>query len=102
VRVLIVSVPDWPNRVLADGRVREALARVGLESVEPEHRTVDSAEQALAEGFHGSPSIAIDGLDPFADPTTPVGFGCRLYRTEAGLEGAPSVSQLEAAVRQAL
>ncbi|MGE3194640.1 MAG: thioredoxin family protein [Microbacteriaceae bacterium] len=60
--------------------------------------TLDHAEQL---GFHGSPSIIIDGSDPFADPDTGVGLGCRIYRTPDGLAGAPSLEQLRAAVSRA-
>ena len=54
---------------------------------------------AAVEGFHGSPTILIDGTDPFpvADGTT---VASRLYFTDAGLEGAPSVRQLEEVLRR--
>jgi hypothetical protein len=53
-------------------------------------------DEAEAErvGFPGSPTVLVDGVDPFADPTAPVGFACRVYTTSGGQEGAPSVEQL--------
>ncbi|MGE3192565.1 MAG: thioredoxin family protein [Dehalococcoidia bacterium] len=57
--------------------------------------TFDHAEQL---GFHGSPSIIIDGSDPFADAGAVVGLACRIYRTPDGPAGAPTLEQLRAAV----
>ena len=39
--------------------------------------------------------------DRFLDSDTPVGFSCRLYRTDAGLAGSPMVDQLVAVLRAA-
>ena len=59
-----------------------------------EHRQVTTPEQAQSTGFRGSPTVLVDGRDPFADPDAPVGLSCRVYRTDAGLAGAPTVEQL--------
>lgn len=49
-------------------------------------------EDAPAD-FPGSPTILVDGRDPF--PTAvPAGPTCRRYETEAGPDGAPSIAQL--------
>ena len=60
------------------------------------HRLVETFEEAERLGFHGSPTILVEGVDPFADPSTPVGFSCRLYPTPEGLAGAPTFEQLRA------
>ena len=59
---------------------------------------VNTPEAAQLLGFHGSPSIHIDGVDPFADPDMPVGLSCRIYPTPAGLSGTPDRSQLRDAL----
>lgn len=59
---------------------------------------VNTPEAAQAVGFHGSPSIHIDGVDPFADLNAPVGLSCRIYRTPTGLTGAPDRVQLREAL----
>lgn len=59
---------------------------------------VDTPEAAQAVGFHGSPSIHIDGVDPFAVPDALVGLSCRIYRTSAGASACPDRAQLRAAL----
>ena len=59
---------------------------------------VNTPEDAQAVGFHGSPSIHIDGVDPFADLNAPVGLSCRIYRTPTGPAASPDRSQLQAAL----
>ncbi len=98
-RVTVVSIPDCPNREVADARVRSALAVVGLADVEPEHRVISTHEQAVAERFQGSPTVQLDGVDPFASVGAPMGLACRIYLTDQGFAGAPSVTQLVEAIR---
>ena len=66
----------------------------GRDDVRVEHRLVSTPEQAEAAGFRGSPTVLVNGRDPFADPDAPAGLSCRVYPTEAGLAGAPTVEQL--------
>jgi Alkylmercury lyase len=55
--------------------------------------------EAARLGLHGSPTLLIDGVDPFAEPGQPPTLSCRLYRDERGeLSGAPSVGQLREAI----
>jgi hypothetical protein len=98
VDVTLMFFADCPNWQLADARLREALARAGRDDVRIEHRHVTTPGQAEAAGFRGSPSVLVDGRDPFADPDVPAGLSCRVFRSEAGLAGAPSVEQLLAAL----
>jgi len=60
--------------------------------------TIDEAERVA---FHGSPSILIDGVDPFADADAGVGLACRIYQTPQGPAGSPTLEQLRAAVAHA-
>ena len=59
---------------------------------------VETLEEAERVGFHGSPSILVDGVDVFAEPDAGVGLSCRVFRTPDGLAGAPTLEQLRAAV----
>lgn len=59
---------------------------------------VDTVEEAERVGFHGSPSILIDGVDVFSGSGASVGLACRRYLTPDGADGAPSLEQLKAAI----
>ncbi len=63
------------------------------------HEKVETAEDAERLGFIGSPTVLIDGSDPFAAPGSPVGLACRLYVTPEGLAGSPTVDQLAEVLR---
>lgn len=85
--------PNW--RTTADHLAR--LADEGLD-ITIAHETIDSHETAIARGFHGSPTVLVDGVDPFADENMPVGLACRVYRTPQGIGGSPTLSQLRQAI----
>jgi hypothetical protein len=86
-----------PNWRLAEARVKGALAGLGAGAAVT-HQLVTTPEEAEAAGFRGSPTILVDGLDPFAGPDDPVGLSCRIYRTPVGVEHSPTVEQLRSAL----
>lgn len=65
-----------------------------------DRQLIETPEAAEQYGFRGSPTVLIDEVDPFADPDAPVGLSCRVYQTEAGFGGSPSLDQLRAAVQE--
>ena len=89
----ILHVPDCPNLATLIDRLREVTDRPVLT------HQIDSDEEATARGMAGSPTLLIDGIDPFATRDQPVGaVSCRLYRDESGrMTGAPSVEKLREA-----
>ena len=87
--------PNWP---LAADRLRAALARTGRTDVRIDWRPVHTLVAAAATGFAGSPTLLIDGVDPFPRPAHVDGLCCRFYPTAAGPDGAPSVEELVAAL----
>jgi hypothetical protein len=93
----ILHVPDCPNLGAARTRLREALHAMGA-SASVREVEVATPEQAVLTGMCGSPTILVDGRDPF-EPTTDIpSVSCRLYATSDGIEGAPSVAQLTEAL----
>jgi hypothetical protein len=95
VRVTIQYFDGCPHWKLADERVKRVLRNLSREDVQLDHQLIDSAETATSVGFHGSPTILFDGRDPFATGSEPVGLTCRVYRTEQGVQGAPTETQLQ-------
>jgi hypothetical protein len=92
---------DCPHWELAARRVRDAVDLSGYVNLEVRHERVTSDEDAARLHFRGSPTIKIEGHDPFTDSHGTIGMSCRTYRTEHGIEGAPSVAQLVAALARA-
>ena len=99
VSVTIQHVQDCPGPPVARERVEAAAAQLGLD-LEVELVRVDSVEDAARLGFTGSPTILVDGVDPFATPGAGPAMACRLYAGPAGLDVSPTVQQLLAALRQ--
>jgi hypothetical protein len=89
----LLYVPDCPNRAAARELVEVALARTQRSAVVRE-REIHSSEEAERLGMRGSPTVLIDGRDPFADGAGPAAMSCRLYRGIAGVSGVPTVGQL--------
>ena len=51
-------------------------------------------EQQPLPQMHGSPTILIDGVDPFARDADRHSLSCRVYRTSHGVNGAPTREEL--------
>jgi hypothetical protein len=93
----LLTVPGCPHAAAFEERLAAALA--GHPDAVVRRREVADERQAANAGMHGSPTLLIDGVDPFAGPDQAPSLSCRLYRDEAGrTAGAPSVQ----ALRQAL
>lgn len=95
-RITVLTVADCPNAQPALERVTAALAgrAAQVELIE----VADDAE-AVRLGMYGSPTILIDGTDPFAPPGAVPSLSCRLYRDADGTaSGVPD----EAALHRAL
>jgi hypothetical protein len=93
--VELVHLDDCPLWRGAATRLREAMRMVGLDPTGVRYRSVATAV-APAE-FPGSPTILIGGRDPFAGDAA-AGPACRRFPTERGLDVAPSLAQLVAAL----
>lgn len=86
--------PSWQRTAEL---VRQVLRTAG--QAESALQVVQRAEEADRVGFRGPPTVLIDGSGPFADPSRPVGLACRVFSTPDGLAGAPTLEQLDAALR---
>lgn len=98
-RVEILYLDGCPNWVAAAERVRAAAAKTGRTDLEIEVWRIGSNAEAAASPFAGSPTILIDGTDAFDGALHIDQLACRLYRTERGAAGLPTVDQLADVLR---
>ena len=84
--------PNWQE---TERRLRQAVADTGVDAAVTLVE-VTTPEDAERRRFRGSPTVLVDGRDPFADESAPVGLSCRVFATPDGLRGAPTVDQLAA------
>lgn len=99
-QIIVRYFAGCPNWRVAEERLRAALAEAGQHHAAVALEPVDTHEEAVRLGFHGSPTILVDGRDPFCVDGTAVGLACRIYATEEGLQGAPTIDQLRAAISE--
>ncbi len=84
------NAQDMLEQVLREEKIDAAIEMVQVQ---------DSAA-AVAKRFLGSPTIHLNGVDPFTEPgQNNFAMQCRVYRTPAGLQGWPTKEMLRAAVR---
>jgi hypothetical protein len=92
-KITIQYFDGCPHWKLADERVQSVLRGLARDDVSLEHQLIDSPEAAKRFGFHGLPTILIDGRDAVATGAEQIGISCRVYRTDEGPQGARTVSQ---------
>ena len=98
--VELLVVPDCPNEAPAAALLRTALDDVGLARIPFTTNVIDTQAQAEGRGFIGSPTILIDGDDPFAEPGQPAAVACRIYRNATGPAGVPDLRLLRQALKR--
>jgi hypothetical protein len=96
----VLTVPGCPNATAFEERLAAALADHPGAVVR--RRQIADEQEAAQAGMAGSPTLLINGADPFAAPGQVPGLSCRLYRDATGRPaGAPSVADLRRALEQA-
>jgi hypothetical protein len=85
--LMVLAVPGCPSAMLLEERLAQVLA--GRRDVSVSHQVIEDEKQAARQGMHGSPTILIDGRDPFAELGQSSSVSCRLYRDSNGRVGAP-------------
>ncbi len=89
-----------PNWNTTSRYLIELIEELGFE-IEIGYQLIETPEAAAEHHFRGSPTVLIDGVDPFANPDAPFGLSCRIYLTDEGTAGSPSRAQLRAALEAA-
>jgi hypothetical protein len=93
--VTLLYFDDCPNWRTTLQDLKEIAGELGFE---PQLHRVTSNEEADALQFRGSPTILVNGVDPFATSDAPSGLSCRVYVTSHGLKGSPTTNMLRAAL----
>ena len=92
--------PSHPQ-ALAD--LREAMIELGLRPERIEVREVDTDERATSEGFVGSPTIRVDGVDVQDPGEEPAGLTCRIYnRRDGRISPLPDPADVRDALQNAM
>jgi hypothetical protein len=99
--VELLVVPDCPNESVAAAMLRTALDDVGLTSTTFRTTVIDTQRGAEQRGFTGSPTFLIGGRDPFIEPGRLPALACRLYPSDTGNTGVPSLGELRQALTRA-
>ena len=100
-KVQIQYFEACPHWLVAEDRLRAALELAGEPST-VERCPVETAEDAERLQFHGSPSILLNGRDPFPWEHGIHGLSCRMYLTPQGPAGSPAIGQLFIAINEAV
>ncbi len=97
--LIVLAVPDCPNVAAMLERLEQALPD---DAAPVDVRVISTEAEAARYGMHGSPTLLINGADPFATPDATGSVSCRIYRDADGrTSGAPSVEQLTDALHRA-
>ena len=99
--VHLLLVDDCPHAAAMAALLRTALDDLGLKRVTFRTTTIASQSEAEANGFVGSPTVLLDGHDPFEVPDARPGLACRVYVTPEGPAGTPTLSALRQALKGA-
>jgi hypothetical protein len=89
-----------PELAHALEQVQAAAGQTGL-PVQVTTERVQTIQDAQRRSFPGSPTILIGGRDPFAQLEMVSALACRVYPTDAGLAGTPTIDLLAQAFRDA-
>jgi hypothetical protein len=97
VKVELLYFDGCPHWRTADDRLTGLQAELGFELT---RTLVTTPEEASRLSFTGSPTIKVNGVDPFASRDAEIGFACRMYATPAGPAGSPTADQMRGAISQ--
>ncbi len=90
---------DCPNWLTTIERIEQVVEQMGATAT-VRLQLITTPEAAEAHSFRGSPTVLIDGTDPFADTDTSVGLSCRIYNTPDGHAGSPTIDQITRAISE--
>ena len=95
----LLTVPDCRNAEAAVQLIATAVADTRVKATVT-HTVIASEDEARQRGFTGSPTILLNGSDPFAGQRETVALSCRLYWTPDGPRGVPGLRDLRRALKR--
>ena len=102
-RVELLYWSGCPSHPQALRELGEALAEAGLDPEQVIVREVPTEGDAQAEGFVGSPTIRLDGVDVQPTLDEPTGLTCRIYKRRDGrISPTPDPLDVRDAIARAL
>ncbi len=87
--------PNWQTTLT---RLKGLLTVLGDGNSDVTLERVETPQDAERLRFVGSPTILLNGRDPFEEPGGEYGLACRIYRTAEGPAGSPTTEQLREAL----
>ncbi len=101
-KVELLYFDGCPTHDKAEKLLKDALNETGTQA-EIEIINVVDDDMAETEKFFGSPSVRIDGVDvdPVARASTAYGRKCRIYQTDEGIKGWPTMKMIKDALEEA-
>lgn len=99
IRITLQYFDGCPNWEQTDRILTNLLAEGWDATVD--YELIDSYDQAMERGFIGSPTLLVNGADPFGDKDSLPGLSCRIYQTDAGPAGSPTIHQVRQAIAKA-
>jgi hypothetical protein len=92
-RVELLVIADCPYATLAEALLRVTLNELGLPRTPVHVNMIETTVEATRRNFVGSPTIRINGIDPWAKPDGEPRLACRLHPSPAGLPTQFSLAQ---------
>jgi hypothetical protein len=100
VDLTVLAIPGCPGAAMLEERLAAAIR--GRPGVRITRRVVTGQAEAEEAGMYGSPTLLVDGADPFAQAGQQPALACRLYRQDDGsLAPAPAARELHRVLTRA-
>jgi hypothetical protein len=102
-RVELLWWEGCPSTDKARDLLAKALAAHGLDPSRIEMREIQTDDDAEREGFVGSPTIRVGGVEVAPEENEPAGLTCRVYRTRDGrVAPVPDLEDIQQAIEEAI
>lgn len=89
----MLVIRDCPYATLAGALITMTLNELGLHHTPVLTTVIDTTAEAIRRRFTGSPSIIINGVDPWAHPDELPGLACRVLPSGDGLPTPERLAQ---------